>query len=879
VAAARAAGLDAVAVTDHCTGAGFAAIVQAVRESNAPLTVFPGVELTVAPGVHLLMLFDCDRDGDAAVGLLSACGIGDRELGDPEACGMCSVLEALERAVQRGALSIAAHACDVRGLLKECSPGVPLQHIITSRWLHAVEVSAVEPELMAYADNTKDGYVRRVPLPILTGSDAHRLSEIGTRPTWIKMTRPALSGLRLALQDGQRLSVRNAYDVAADPNQHAELVIEELEVTGARYVGRPEPFRLRLNPWLNAIIGGRGTGKSTLLEFLRLALRREGELDALPGELRSEFAKYGTVAVERNDPGLLTPGAQLAVTYRKGDARFRVQWAPGGGMDPILEQGVDGEWTVAQGDVRGRFPVRLFSQKQIFALASRPLALLRVIDEAPEVGYLAWEERWTAEEAHYLALRAQIREIEVRLSEENRYRGELDDTERQIRVFEAAGHAGVLQSYQARVRQQRAIESWGETWASIGGKLRGVAEDVRPAMLDPVVFDQADPADSDLLARAEQLATRLVGMANELTTMAEVADQLHLAWEEDLASSAWKTQLDTALGAYAELGDRLGAEGIADPGQYGHLVQQKHALEERLAIIADTRTTVAMLKQEAVESLGRLADLRRQVTGLRVHFLESVLSDNPYVRINVLPFMAADSGAAEFRRLLQREGGGFERDIGAPMGEGILGRLFPGEPSADLDALTVEAHLVEEKARLRSVASGTSCEGIRDQRFVTHMAGLPPEAFDRLDCWFPEDSLEVLYSPVPGRGEFRRVEEGSPGQRTAALLAFLLSYGQEPIVLDQPEDDLDNHLISGLIVTQLREMKQRRQVVVVTHNPNIVVNGDAELVVALDVRSGQTCKVCEGGLQEQEVRDEICRLMEGGREAFEQRYLRIAGEP
>lgn len=95
------------------------------------------------------------------------------------------------------------------------------------------------------------------------------------------------------------------------------------------------------------------------------------------------------------------------------------------------------------------------------------------------------------------------------------------------------------------------------------------------------------------------------------------------------------------------------------------------------------------------------------------------------------------------------------------------------------------------------------------------------------------------------------------------------------MVLDQPEDDLDNHLIYDLIVRQLREKKRHRQLIVVTHNPNIVVNGDAELVLALDVRSGQTRIAQRGGLQEQAVRDEICRVMEGGREAFELRYRRI----
>lgn len=85
----------------------------------------------------------------------------------------------------------------------------------------------------------------------------------------------------------------------------------------------------------------------------------------------------------------------------------------------------------------------------------------------------------------------------------------------------------------------------------------------------------------------------------------------------------------------------------------------------------------------------------------------------------------------------------------------------------------------------------------------------------------------------------------------------------------------DNHLIYNLIVTQLRKIKRKRQVIVVTHNANIVVNGDAANVIALDVRGGQTRINCRGILQDKEVRDEICRVMEGGKEAFDLRYKRI----
>lgn len=97
----------------------------------------------------------------------------------------------------------------------------------------------------------------------------------------------------------------------------------------------------------------------------------------------------------------------------------------------------------------------------------------------------------------------------------------------------------------------------------------------------------------------------------------------------------------------------------------------------------------------------------------------------------------------------------------------------------------------------------------------------------------------------------------------------------EPLILDQPEDDLDNQLIYDLIVSQLRAAKQYRQVILVIHNANIVVNGDSENVISLDVINRQTQIKSQGSLQESFVREDICNIMEGGKEAFEQRYKRI----
>ena len=277
------------------------------------------------------------------------------------------------------------------------------------------------------------------------------------------------------------------------------------------------------------------------------------------------------------------------------------------------------------------------------------------------------------------------------------------------------------------------------------------------------------------------------------------------------------------------------------------------------------------VRRDADESLVRLRELRQDLTRTRSDFLGKILADNPYVRIEVIPYGARETVEPEFRRLLQREAGGFEKDIGTVGGEGLLGTLYGGGG----DAAGVLQQLVAIKKKVRDIAAGRhDASELGDRRFAGHVAKLPAEALDRLDLWFPEDSLQVQYSTPDGAG-FRSIQEGSPGQKTAALLAFLFSYGEEPILLHQPEDDLDNHLIYDLIVGQLRRIKQRRQVIVVTHNANIVVNGDAELVVALGPHRGETRQECAGCLQERNVRDTICAVMEGGREAFEQRYRRI----
>jgi len=866
------AGIDCVAVTDHNTGAWIDPLKRALRELEnetpedyRPIHLLPGVEISVHGGVHVLAVLGSHTTTSDVESLLGAVGYSGTK-GASDGVTSKTISEVAAEVSKAGGIAIPAHADCENGLFK--LQGNTLAQILSCRELFALELvdsSAAKPPLYS---------AKNLQWAEVLGSDSHHPQGLkgqrypGSHYTWVKMGSPDLEGLRLALLDGP-LSIRRSDQQAHDPNEHTPLAVESIEVSNAYYMGRSSPFVLRLNPWLNTIIGGRGTGKSTLVEFARLVLRRQ---DELPEELRPEFEKYATVRPNREERGLLTAAAEIRVVYRKEGSRFRLQWSPSGDLDPIQEK-ANGGWRCAEGDVALRFPIQLYSQKQIFHMAKTPLALLRVVDEAPDVDRRSWANRWREEESRLLALRAKAREIEAGLAEEPRLRGELDDIKRKLSIFEGAGHADVLQLFQKRRRQQRAVETWEESWAGTGKRLREVAAELMPDALDAGL--DASEEDAALRADAGAARTRLEGLRESLESLAAQAEEILSDWREEKDRSAWKTAVDAAVQAYDSLRVRLEQEGAGDPSAYGELVHRRQTIEQRLEDLGDRRAEVARLRKQAEERLKRLLEIRRELTEARRSFLSSVLQNNRYVRIEVVPYGARETVEGELRELLQRQDRVFEKDIGMPGGGGLLGDLYAGDGGAE----EIEEALAKLKQRLRQIATGSHDPAmLGDQRFASHVARLQPETLDRLDLWFPDDSLDVRYSPTGDGRNLKSIQEGSPGQKTAALLAFLLSYGDEPLILDQPEDDLDNHLIYELIVTQLQEVKRRRQILVVTHNPNIVVNGDAELVAALVASNGETQMESEGSLQEKKVRDTICEVMEGGRVAFEKRYRRIVLE-
>ena len=125
--------------------------------------------------------------------------------------------------------------------------------------------------------------------------------------------------------------------------------------------------------------------------------------------------------------------------------------------------------------------------------------------------------------------------------------------------------------------------------------------------------------------------------------------------------------------------------------------------------------------------------------------------------------------------------------------------------------------------------------------------------------------------------EYKAIDKLSMGQKATALLLLLFAQKDRILVLDQPEEDLDNRFIYEDVVKILREMKGKRQLIIATHNANIPVLGDAELILVLEAKNGECAIINKGSIDKKDIKTDIKNIMEGGEEAFRIRAEKYGG--
>ena len=155
------------------------------------------------------------------------------------------------------------------------------------------------------------------------------------------------------------------------------------------------------------------------------------------------------------------------------------------------------------------------------------------------------------------------------------------------------------------------------------------------------------------------------------------------------------------------------------------------------------------------------------------------------------------------------------------------------------------------------------------------LARLPASRLMELEALELDHRIDIFLNVSHGQAVavFRPLDKLSTGQQCTAILHMLLLENVDPLIMDQPEDNLDNAFIAERIVHELRAAKTSRQFLFATHNANIPVFGDAEWIGVFTAveNHGSLTFEAQGSIDVPVIRDQVANILEGGRDAFIQR--------
>jgi len=935
-----AAGLDAVIITDHNSSgfifrlkAAYASMNQG-EASFRPLVIFPGFELSVNGGLHLLAVFDPEINLDDVSGVITACGYRGKRGKTND--GVC--VESFEKCVKiikdHHGLAIAAHIDESCGLLwnklttgeeiRDLMRNEQLSHeaalerlILEQRLVSTVREDGqkvnqtVEDVLAAGLDAIEVRSWSNLPAPIqdhpdlarlarVVGSDSHMPRDIGRNGfSMVHMTQPNLEGLRMAFADGSAIRARGADSITeswsvrpivntdtTDWNVWPDHAVQMITIDQIKTAGRASPLEMPLHPRLNVLVGGRGSGKSTFVHALRLATHRGRELPRYEGDSpvrespAGDFWRWAQIPAARGQDGVILRDTIIKLLYRSPAQAAELSW-----QASFLRQAASsspptvrvGELSAVPANDGGaytssRFPLSIYSQKQVLEMSRGPAGLMEIIDREQNVASL--EEQLKQAIAAYSATKAKIRELAATLANEAQDAATLKDILAELEKIQS----DAVKEYQLRQAQARALLpdlKPDSPLLVLAQELNNQADRLVLPDLPPEPSPTTDAALVEANSLHKNAQQELETVAGQIRAQASAIQTVLTTLDQNLRGSAWFQTCKDAKAAYDAV---LGTGSLAfDPARLTKLNQDREQLEARLAKHVGTKSEITSFDASAAQQLDAVHAARKAITAARESFIATHNAKGTLLQLTLAP-MGAELSLVEssLREALGVDADKFSASIGVSEGarEDSLLRVLHGAADRQSGVVAVRQRVLS----LIDVADNE--QGFADfQNNLRRQLTNNPSRREAIETWFPDDHLKLEYRTAESMA-WKSISQGSIGQQTAAVISFLLSFGREPLILDQPEDDLDTRMIMSLIVEQVRRMKEHRQIIIVTHNPNIVVHGDADLVHAMVDEGGQVRRDTDasGGLQDKSTRKFICDVMEGGAIAFRKRFDRMGRE-
>jgi chromosome segregation protein len=887
VAGCRKKRLDAVAITDHhdlCFFPYIKAAAQNEMDSSGDpyppekqLVVFPGMELTLAIPCQAILILDSDFLVSELRTLYTALACPQQD----HSADRHFKTERLEHIRSLGALcDTLDHLDHLKGryiLLPNVTEGSGSS--IIRKGFYAEYKSM--PCVGGYVDGSlKTGQKGQGHSDIVNGKNreygfkaigiiqtsdnrAEDLSELGKHTSWIKWATPSAEALRQAcLARSTRIS-------NSQPGLPA-IVIDSVDISNSKFMG---PVLLDFNAQLNCLIGGRGTGKSTILEYVRWALCDQPPAIADDEDLPN-FQKKRISLIEKT---LIPFEAAVTVAFTINGVPHTVR-RNARTRELLLKIDDQPFKSCAEEDVRVLIPLQAYSQKQLSAVGVRTDELLRFVlasinkqmtDFANTVESLKTTVRATYGEVH--KKRLVEREIE-------RDRVRIASLTKQLETLKS-GLVGVspedqvvLKDHDVYVKEQKAFADWNREIDELAGLVRSVRREVANlpsavAEIDKVInVETIREASGEVDALFKEAKDHLVAIS---TLLEQGGAGSHL---EKLAAlrRGWDAKFNGHSTAYDGIKEKL----TAQQAQLALIETAENELKQANEAISVNRQKLVAIGQPDVaykKSRQEWAALYKE----RADLIQERCAELTKLSDGVI-------------KATLRRGAGIEA-VNKSLTDLYTGTRVRG---AKIDALCRQiadaADSVAEWNNIQNELESLAVLEAQDGKMVRLPAtptltgvGFTKDELERLaiqlklDAWLSLSLVELVDEPTfeyrLGEVDYIAFADASAGQQATALLRVLLNQAGPPLIIDQPEEDLDNPVIFE-IVRQLWEAKQRRQIIFSSHNANIVVNGDADLVVCCANRKAgdQTGGIikCQGAIDVPAINHEITAVMEGGKEAF-----------
>jgi chromosome segregation protein len=798
--------------------------------------VLPGVELSVndgSNGIHCLIVFDSEQwltNGEDYINqfLTSAFeGIANRE-NENTRCKY-SLAETLDRLNYhringRNSFMIMAHVDQDSGFFKELDGG-RIKQLAENENFRSFVLGFQKLRTFEKLSVYKEWFDNKLPA-LIEGSDCKNIDGVGkpheqngkAKKTFIKIGAFNFDALMYALLDPEnRLS--------EDYPRIEKAYLKSITFTTTKWKNK----KISFNPGMNNFIGIRGSGKSTLIETVRYALD-------IPIGSNSHEPKYK----ERLVQNFLGSGGKLEVEMIDRNGKTYISERIYGESPTLFELSSNSEkelhYSLKSSAIINK-PL-YYGQKDLSDIGGET-STEDLINKLMGEKLNSVRQEIDEQSSKIINLVAEIRKVDKQLSQKEEIDARKAAIEKDMKIFKELEIDKKLNKQIEFNKDSNRLDSLIEFEDSLISEIENVYKECIGSFANHLSYESKENLELfkqvyETFTKFQQAFQSLAEIANKLQTEKGNLEKLRKTFAE---------KYEELKEEFSEIKRTINLPNI-EADTYVKLSKDFDLQNAKLNEIKKLGDRKLALRKSLAQSLAQLRTLWHKEFGLVQEEIEKLNKDQSAIQIEI-EFKGNKDRFKEFLKSYVR---------GSGLRDALIGDIADAYP----DLIEIYNDFAVEGSNINTLCSG----GNNLQNFKSKFA----ENINEFLTYRIPDKFTIFYKG-------RRLDEHSLGQRASALIIFILTLKENDlIIIDQPEDDLDNQTIYLDVITELKKLKGQTQFIFATHNPNIPVLGDCEQLLSCTYNNN-IIETKVGSIDNKEIQQNIVDIMEGGDEAFKQRKM------